>query len=455
MTATTIRIIDPEDDLAHAERAVLGASLMSPAAFDRCAAMLTGKDFFDPAHEIIWEAIAAVSATGTAAEPVRADLTLVVMHLHREGQLAQVGGGAYVHSLFSDVVTPVNATWYARIVLDAAKNRRLRDAGLRLTQAAQLPLTPAERDAAIEEAEAAFDSIAGGDVVDPYPAMGTTIDATLERVAAGRVTGVETGLRDLDEIVRGFVGGQVIVVGARPRIGKSVLATQVALNVARTGAAVLSFNLEMSRDELNLRLLSNLAGVNSRALNLSRPEMSEDDWDRVAHVAGEFADLPIYLSDQTDLTPARLNALIGSFKRKHPDLGLVTVDYLQLMGSGQRSNNRQEEVSYISREIKKAAKRHNVPIMILSQLNRGSEQRTDRLPQMSDLRESGAVEQDADVVVLLHREDAYDRESPRAGEMDLIVAKNRNGESGTATVAAQLHYFRLSDLAHGYDRAVA
>ncbi len=193
------------------------------------------------------------------------------------------------------------------------------------------------------------------------------------------------------------------------------------------------------------RLLCAEAKVNSHHLNPARPAMTDDDWTAVSQVISLVQDMPLHVCDDESLTPSRLNALIGAFKRKNPDLALVTIDYLGLMSGDGKTYNRQEEISQISREIKKIAKRHDVPIVLLSQLNRKSADRSDGKPVITDLRDSGAVEQDADIVILLHRDDDAEAETARAGEMDLMVVKNRGGRTGNVVATCQLHYFRLSD----------
>ena len=428
------------------ERAVLGAALVSSAAHERCAAIISGKDFYSSAHERIWDAITYLNGQGTAENRVHADPTLTINRLAEQGYLTAVGGTDYIIGLWREVQTASNATWYATKVLDAARDRRMIAAGTRLVQTGEGHPSAEDRSGILSAISAELEDIASaGGSADPTALLGEELTDTLDALENGGAGGITTGLWDLDQILGGLIGGQVIVCGARPGTGKTVIAQAIGQHVAgNLNIPVLSFTMEMSRREMLTRLLASEAKVNSRHLNLAQPALTEDDWIRLSNAMPRVMDMPLHVCDEESLTPSRLNALIGAFKRKHPNLGLVTIDYLGLMSGDGRPYNRQEEISQISREIKKIAKRHNVPILMLSQLNRKSADRSDGKPVITDLRDSGAVEQDADIVILMHREDQYDNESPRAGEMDLMVVKNRGGRTGDCVVLSQMHYYRLT-----------
>ena len=271
----------------------------------------------------------------------------------------------------------------------------------------------------------------------------TEIEAISNR--GGNMVGVPTGFADLDSLTNGLHAGQLIILAARPALGKSTL----ALDIARTASIKHSltsviFSLEMSRNEIIMRLLSAEAQV---ALHHMRAgSMSDNDWTKLATKMGSVSEAPLFIDDSPNLTMMEIRAKCRRLKQRH-DLRLVVVDYMQLMTSGKRVESRQQEVSEFSRSLKLLAKELQVPVIAVSQLNRGPEQRTDKRPMLSDLRESGSLEQDADMVILLHRDDAYERESPRAGEADFIVAKHRNGPTSTITVAFQGHYSRFVDMA--------
>jgi replicative DNA helicase len=246
-------------------------------------------------------------------------------------------------------------------------------------------------------------------------------------------------------LTNGLRGGQLIVIAARPAMGKSTLGLDLARTAAiRNQQTVVLFSLEMSRTEITMRLLSAEARVHLQ--NLRGGRMSDDDWTRVAHKLGEMSGAPLFIDDSPNVTMMEVRAKARRLKQRN-DLKLIVLDYLQLMSSPKRVESRQQEVSEISRSLKLLAKELDVPVVALSQLNRSAEQREGKRPMLSDLRESGAIEQDADMVILLHREDVYQPESPRAGEADFIVAKHRNGPTATVVVSFQGHYSRFVDMA--------
>jgi replicative DNA helicase len=260
----------------------------------------------------------------------------------------------------------------------------------------------------------------------------------------GLMSGVPTGFQDLDRLTNGLHPGQMIVIAGRPGSGKSTMGLDVARAAAiKHGQSSVIFSLEMSKTEITMRLLSAEARV--ALAHMRSGNMTDDDWARLARRMGEVADAPLFIDDSPNLSMMEIRSKARRLKQRH-DLKLVVVDYLQLMQGNKRSESRQQEVSEISRALKLLAKELEVPVIAMSQLNRGAEQRTDKKPQLADLRESGAIEQDADVVILLHREEQYEKESPRAGEADFIVAKHRNGPTQTVTVASQLHYSRFVDM---------
>jgi replicative DNA helicase len=260
------------------------------------------------------------------------------------------------------------------------------------------------------------------------------------------MVGVPTGFTDLDTLTNGLHPGQMIIIAARPAIGKSTMALDICRSASiKHNLTSVIFSLEMSRTEITMRLLSAEAKVPLQ--NMRKGTMRDEDWTRVATAMSKVSEAPLFIDDSPNMSLMEIRAKCRRLKQRH-DLKLVVVDYLQLMSSGKRVESRQQEVSEFSRALKLLAKEIEVPVIAVAQLNRGPEQRTDKKPMMSDLRESGSLEQDADMVILLHREDAYERESPRAGEADLIVAKHRNGPTDTVVVAFQGHYARFIDMAH-------
>ncbi|HET7475096.1 MAG TPA: replicative DNA helicase [Dermatophilaceae bacterium] len=662
----------PQD--VHAEQSVLGGMLLSKDAIADCVEQLRGVDFYRPAHEIIYDAILDLYGRG---EP--ADAITVSDELTKRGDLARVGGPAYLHQLIASVPTAANAGYYAQIVAERAVLRRLVDAGTRIVQMGYATGGGDVEDivnAAQAEVYAVSDKRGGED----YHALGEILEMTVDEIEhasgrSGELVGVPTGFTDLDQLTNGLHPGQMIVVAARPAVGKAlaldtpvlttvgwstmgavrvgdhvygadgrptrvVAATEVMRNrscfvvsfgdgsslvadgdhqwairvwgrllvrttrqvlgllaagasvtvaaaaplaqtvlggeferrqvlgdvlrargsVDRDGSVVLSgltafdrelvvglghvvrcsrgagvfwssqevfvddanrlrhkqlrsqlaapdaghrvvsvvptrsvpvrcievaaadhlylagrslvpthnstlgldiartaaikhkmasvvFSLEMSKTEITMRLLSAEASIQLQ--HMRKGTMRDEDWTRLARTMGEVSDAPLFIDDSPNMSLMEIRAKCRRLKQRH-NLKLVIIDYLQLMSSGKRVESRQQEVSEFSRALKLLAKELEVPVIAISQLNRGPEQRTDKKPQMSDLRESGSIEQDADMVILLHRESLYERESPREGEADLIVAKHRNGPTDTITVAFQGHYSRFTNMAASY-----
>ncbi|MGH3743419.1 MAG: replicative DNA helicase, partial [Mycobacteriales bacterium] len=353
----------------------------------------------------------------------------------------------------SSVPTAANAGYYARIVAEKAVLRRLVEAGTRIVQMGYAADTGSDgtgtADEAVDRAQAAVYEVTERRVNEDYQPLELLLPPTLAELEAieghdGTMSGVPTGFADLDALANGLHPGQLVVVAARPAIGKSTLGLDFARSASIAhGQCSAIFSLEMSRSEITMRLLSAEARVGLAAMRAGR--LTDDDWTRLARRMGEMSSAPLYIDDSPNLTMMEIRAKARRLKQRK-DLKLIILDYLQLMSSPRRVESRQQEVSEISRQCKLLAKELEVPIVAISQLNRSSEQRQDKKPMLSDLRESGAIEQDADVVILLHREDAYERESPRAGEADFIVAKHRNGPTGTVTVAFQGHYSRFVDM---------
>ncbi len=431
----------PPQDLA-AEQSVLGAILLSKDAIADVLEAIKGTDFYRPSHELIYDAVIDLYGRG---EP--ADAVTVAAELFRRGDLAKVGGAPYLHDLVSGVSIAANAGYYAEIVREKAILRRLVDAG---TKIAQLGYAGAGQvDDTVDRAQAEIFSVTERRASEDYLPLSEIMAGTLDEIEAisahdGGLSGVPTGFADLDELTNGLQGGQMVIVAARPALGKSTLGLDFCRSASiRHGMTSAIFSLEMSRNEITMRLLSAEARI---ALNHMRNgHMTNDDWSRLARKMGEVSSAPLFIDDSPNLTMMEIRAKARRLRQRH-DLKLVVVDYLQLLSSGKRVESRQLEVSEFSRQMKLLAKELDVPIVAISQLNRGAEQRTDKRPLLSDLRESGSLEQDADMVILLHREDAYEKESTRPGEADLIVAKHRAGPTDTIVVAFQGHYSRFVDM---------
>lgn len=439
----SFRSVPPQD--VAAEQSALGGQLLSRDAIaDILGSALKPADYYRPAHETIQQAIIKLYGDGEPVDPIT-----VAAELTKSGDIARVGGASYLHTLVQTVPTAANAEYYAEIVHEKAIRRRLVEAASKIQAMAWSGEGEVSEvsDAAQAEIHAATEIATAADPKRPGEgSMASTIDE-LQAIQNrdGKLTGVSTGFKDLDSLTQGLQPGQLVVVAARPAMGKSTLALDFARACSiRDGMPSVFFSLEMGVSEINMRMLSAEARVGLHKMRAGN--LTEDDWKHISHRTPAIEAAPLFLDDSADLNMLQIRSKCRRLQQKH-GLNLIVVDYLQLMESGKRAENRVVEVGQISRGLKKLAKELGVPVVALSQLNRGSEQRTDKRPQVSDLRESGSIEQDADVVILLHREDAYEKESPRSGEADLIVAKHRNGPTATITVAFQGHYSRFVDMA--------
>jgi len=432
----------PPHDLA-AEQCVLGGMLMSKDAISDVLEVIRPQDHYRPAHQIVHEVILDLYSRG---EP--ADAVTVANELTKRKELARVGGAPYLHTLMASVPTAANAGYYARIVRERAILRRLVEAGTRIVQLGYSG--DGEADEIVDRAEAEIYGVTDRRVAEDFLSLSEIMPGALNEIEAigsrgGALTGVPTGFADLDALTNGLHSGQMVVIAARPALGKSTLALDLARAASvRAGLTAVLFSLEMTRNEITMRLLSAEAQVQLQAMRTGH--LNEDDWARLARRMSEVVDAPLFIDDSPNMSMMEIRAKCRRLKQRH-DLRLVIIDYLQLMTSPRRVENRQQEVSEMSRSLKLLAKELDVPVVAAAQLNRGPEQRSDKRPLLADLRESGSIEQDSDVVILLHREDAYEPESPRAGEADFIVAKHRNGPTATVTVAFQGHYSRFVDMA--------
>ena len=433
----------PPQDL-DAERCVLGGMMISKDAIADVVEQIRGTDFYRPAHEVVYDAIIDLYGRG---EP--ADAITVADELTKRGEIQRIGGAPYLHTLISSVPTAANAGYYARIVRERSVLRKLVEAGTRIVQLGY-GTDGGDVDEIVNNAQAEVYAVTERRSSEDYMILGDIIGGAVDEIeAAGHrgegMIGVPTGFSDLDRLTNGLHPGQMIVPRrARPAIGKSTMGIDIVRSASiKHDMTSVVFSLEMSRNEITMRLLSAEARVHLQKLR--NGQMGEDDWAKIAATMGKISEAPLFIDDSPNMSLMEIRAKCRRLKQKH-DLKLVVIDYLQLMSSGKRVESRQQEVSEFSRALKLLAKELEVPVIAISQLNRGAEQRTDKRPQMSDLRESGSIEQDADIVILLHREDAYEKESPRAGEADLIVAKHRNGPTDTLVVAFQGHYSRFVDM---------
>jgi len=424
----------PPQDLA-AEQSVLGGMLLSKDAIADVLERLRPGDFYRPAHQNVYDAILDLYGRG---EP--ADAVTVAAELDRRGMLRRIGGAPYLHTLISTVPTAANAGYYAGIV----------EAGTRVVQYGYAGAEGADVAEVVDRAQAEIYDVAERRLSEDFVPLEDLLQPTMDEIDAiassgGISRGVPTGFNELDDVTNGLHPGQMIIVAARPGVGKSTLGLDFmrSCSIKHRLASVI-FSLEMSKSEIVMRLLSAEAKIKLSDMRSGR--MNDDDWTRLARRMSEISEAPLYIDDSPNLTMMEIRAKARRLRQK-ADLRLIVVDYMQLMTSGKKYESRQVEVSEFSRHLKLLAKELEVPVVAISQLNRGPEQRTDKKPMLADLRESGSLEQDSDVVILLHRPDAFDRDDPRGGEADLILAKHRNGPTKTVTVAHQLHLSRFANMA--------
>jgi replicative DNA helicase len=430
----------------EAEQSVLGGLMLDNSTWDAIADRVTAADFYRRDHQLIFAAIAELAGR---SEP--SDAVTLSQFLDRRGQAADTGGLAYLASIANNTPSAANIRAYADIVRERSQLRSLIQVGGEIAGSVYQNdgRTVAEL---VDEAEQHVFRIAegsrkGSGFVPLRDDLGRVVDL-LDRLHQnkGELTGVSTGFKKLDEMTAGLQAGDLIIVAGRPSMGKTTLAINIAENAAlgKTKAKVAIFSMEMSREQLELRMVSSLGGIDQS--NLRRGNLGDEDWPRIQSAINQMREAEIYIDDTGALTPTDVRARARRLKREH-GLGLVVVDYLQLMQVTGTKENRATEISEISRSLKALAKEMSVPVIALSQLNRSVEQRPDKKPVMSDLRESGAIEQDADLIMMIYRDEVYDPNSTRKGQADVIIAKQRNGPVGDVVLTFQGRYVRFQDYA--------
>jgi replicative DNA helicase len=404
-----------------AERTVLGAVLVDNQAFYSAAETLSSDHFYRDAHRRIFEAYSSLSEK---SEPI--DLVTVKNELSRTNNLDAVGGVAYLAGLVEGVPRLENVDAWARLIKESYTRRMLMRAAQKINEDAAS--CPDSAEVVLDRAEHEIFQIADGSVRAGLAPLSDFLKNTFEQierqsVAQGAVTGLDTGFVDLNRLTGGFQPGELIILAARPAMGKTSFALNMARHVAEQ-APVAIFSLEMSKEQLTKRLIFSEARVDSSRVH--RGQLTEMDWSMLTSAWASLNKLPIMIDDSAMITPLEIRAKCRRMKAAH-GLGLVVLDYLQLMTGGGKAENRQQEVSAISRGMKILAKELDVPVLALSQLSRKPEERTDKRPQLSDLRESGSIEQDADVVMFLYRESVYNKTEENRGTAELIISKQRNG----------------------------
>jgi replicative DNA helicase len=439
-----------ERSLPHnleAERSVLGAILVHNDAFNLAVQVIDSEDFYRVAHRRVFEKMIALNERGQAI-----DFVTLKEELSRGGDLDDVGGPAYIASLADGVPRATNVEYYARIVKEKSTLRELIYAANKiLTNAYE---ADQESDLILDEAEGAIFAVADDRLKAGFVPMRDLVKENFPKIEQlfeqkRLITGVPTGFVDLDEMTRGFQQGDLIIVAARPSMGKTSLVLNISQYVAtQPDLTVGFFSLEMSKESLFLRLLTSEAQIDSH--RLMSGAIGHKDYGRISHALETLSGMRLYIDDTANIGVLEMRAKARRLKSEH-GLSLLVVDYIQLMSGRGRFENRTLELASISRSLKGLAKELSVPIVVLSQLSRAPEARSDHRPQLSDLRESGALEQDADVVGLIYRDDAYNRDpnNPDAGTAELIIAKQRNGPTGVVRLAFLREQTRFASLAQG------
>lgn len=428
----------------EAEQSLLGAMLLSRDAITGAIEVVRADDFYKPLHGRIFDALLNLYGRG---EPV--DAVTLAEELRQAGVLDELGGRAYLRALTADTPATSNARYYAEIVAETAMLRRLIDVAGQISDVAFQPGIDTQE--ALGFAEELVFKISQRRHADSFTSMHVLLDESmrlleeLSRRGSG-VTGLATGFKELDRLTAGLQPQNLVIVAARPGMGKSTLVLNMAANAALDQRkAVAVFTLEMSKMELVQRLLVSEARVEAQKAKTGA--LSDQDWAKLSHALGVLSDAPIFIDDSPNLSVLEIRAKCRRLQSKAP-LGLVVVDYLQLLQSPPTADNRQVQVSEISRGLKLLAKELDVPVICACQLNRAPEARADKRPLLGDLRESGSIEQDSDIVAFIYRDDYYDRESPARGEAELIIAKHRNGPTDTVRLAFLEHHSRFENLAY-------
>ncbi|EGO65688.1 replicative DNA helicase [Acetonema longum] len=429
----------------EAEQSVLGAMLIEREAISRVSEILRPEDFYREAHRLIFQAMLALFNKNDAV-----DMVTVVESLRKDDKLEPAGGIAYITTLANSVPTAANVTYHARIVEEKALLRQLINTA---THVATMGYEASEEvETIMDKSERMILEVAGRKLGQEFTPIKTIIFDAFNKIeqlyaSKGGITGIPTGFKDLDKLMSGLQPSDLVLIAARPSMGKTAFVLNIAQHIAiREKKAVAFFSLEMSKEQLVQRMLCAEAAIDAQRLRIG--ELEENDWRKLVIAADRLASAPVFIDDTASITAVEMRAKCRRLKIEH-DLQLIIIDYLQLMqGSGSnRGENRQQEISEISRSLKGLARELNVPVIALSQLSRSVESRQVKRPMLSDLRESGSLEQDADIVAFLYREDYYDPDSEKKNITEVIVAKHRNGPVDTVQLFFHKQFTKFSDLA--------
>lgn len=412
----------------EAEQSLLGGLMLDNAAWDKVADIITAADFYRKDHQLIFGAIGRL-----AEDRQPADAVTLSEYLDNRGELVGVGGLDYLATLANETPSSANVRAYAEILRERSVLRQLISAGNEIAGSAFATEGRTASELVDEAERRVFEIAEQGSRRGGFKSLKTILPDTIDRIdmlhqSGGDITGIPSGYREFDKMTAGLQNGDLVIIAGRPSMGKTTLAINIAENAA-IGAKVPTaiYSMEMNAEQLAFRMISSLGRVDQTHLRTGR--FPEEDWSRINTAVQLMSDAPIFIDDTPAMSPTEMRARARRLKREH-GLGLIVVDYLQLMQVPGSKENRATEISEISRSLKALAKELRVPVIALSQLNRSVEQRTDKKPVMSDLRESGAIEQDADIIAFIYREEVYDQDTPRKGIADIHIAKQRNGPTG-------------------------
>jgi len=435
----------------QAEQSVLGGLMLDTQAWDRVADKVTEADFYRKQHQLIYRAIAALAEEGQPA-----DVVTVSEWLEKNHELGNVGGLSYLAELANNTPSAANITNYADIVRERALLRNLIHVSNRIAHSAYHPEGRSAGDILDFAEKSVFDvSEQGAHRRGGFTPLKALLTKAVDRIdelfrSDSAITGISTGYRDLDDMTSGLQPGDLVIVAGRPSMGKTSLAMNIAENAAvGSKQPVAIFSMEMPGEQLAMRMMASLGRINAHKVRTGK--LDDDDWPRLTHAIGLLAEAPMYIDDTPALTPLELRARARRLKREH-GLGMIVVDYLQLMQAPETGENRATEISAVTRSLKGLAKELHVPLIALSQLNRSLEQRPNKRPVMSDLRESGAIEQDADVIFFIYRDEVYNEDSPDKGTAEIIIGKQRNGPTGKVKLTFLGEYTRFENYINtGYE----
>ncbi|WP_088910946.1 replicative DNA helicase [Brevibacillus formosus] len=432
----------------QAEQSVLGTMIVKGTNFPLVYSICLPEDMYSPHHRKIYQAMVDLNQKG---QPI--DLVSVTTRLQDDKTIDDVGGVSYLMELAGSVPTAANVEYYAKVVREKSNLRKLHLAALQvpklIMEEVDLDKTVAFLEKTLLDVTASSYSKGFRKTKDVLLNVYDAIEQNANN-GAGEVTGISTGFKDLDRITRGLQRSDLIIVAARPSVGKTAFVQNIAQRTAEKGSdPVAIFSLEMSAEQLVQRMISSEANIEADRLRTG--QLEEEDWLKLTEAISNLSKKPIFIDDTPGITVSEIKAKCMRLMNEHGgQLGAIMIDYLQLVRTRAKAGSRQEEVSEISRTLKAIARELNVPVVALSQLSRGVEQRQDKRPMMSDIRESGSIEQDADIVAFLYRDDYYDKETENKNVTEVIIAKQRNGQTGTVELAFLKEFNKFADLDHRF-----